>query len=125
MYNTKEFNGNYKNHNQSRLAQLMENPFRQFSASKIGIGKQTQCVVEYTDMLGKLHRFVVKNRKQMREAQMYLSIFKSEERTMKAILSEYPIEMGRIPKRFLSELKREFKSKWDVSSAFVEKLAGY
>ena len=125
MYNTKEFNTNYSKHNVSRLAQLMENPFRQFSASKIGIGKQTQCVVEYTDMLGKTHRMVARNRKQMREAQLFLSIFKAEERTMKEILNEYPIEMGRIPKRFLAELKRDFKSKWDVSSQFVEKIAGY
>ena len=68
---------------------------------------------------------VARNRKQMREAQLFLSIFKAEERTMKEILNEYPIEMGRIPKRFLAELKRDFKSKWDVSSQFVEKIAGY
>lgn len=126
MYNTNNFKEWSKSHNSpSRLVSLMENPFKQFSASKISSAVKPMTVVEYRDMLGKLHRIPVRNRTQMREAQAYLSIFKAEERTMKQILAEYPIKWGRIEKRFLPELRREFKSKWNVSSKFVDKIAGY
>lgn len=126
MYKTSEFQTWSKSQNSpSRLAQLMENPFRQFSASKMSSAVKPMTVVEYKDMTGKIHRIPVRNKTQMREAQMYLSIFKAEERTMKQILSEYPVKWGRIEKRFLPELRREFKSYWNVSSKFVDKLAGY
>lgn len=126
MYKTSEFKSWSKTQNSpSRLVSLMENPFRNFSASKISNAVKPMTVVEYRDMTGKLHRIPVRNKTQMREAQMYLSIFKEEERTMKQLLSEYPIKMGRIEKKFLPELRRDFKRIWNVSSKFVDKIAGY
>jgi hypothetical protein len=108
----------------SRLSQLIENPFRNFAASKMSMGKKTQCIVEYTDMFGKLHRIVCNNRKQMIEAQSFLGMFKTESAKVKSILSEYPISFGRIPKKFLPELRSELKE-FGLSYAFINKLAGY
>lgn len=108
----------------NRLGQLIENPFRNFAASKMSLGRKTMCVVEYTDLMNKTHRIVCNNRKQMLEAQTFLSIFKKEAATIKGIISEYPVVMGRIPKRFLTELRSELKE-YGLSYSFINRLAGY
>ena len=108
----------------NRLGQLIENPFKNFAASKMSLGRKTMCVVEYTDLMNKTHRIVCNNRKQMLEAQTFLSIFKKEAATIKGIISEYPVVMGRIPKRFLTELRSELKE-YGLSYAFINRLAGY
>ena len=108
----------------NRLGQLIENPFRNFAASKMSLGKKTMCIVEYTDLLGNVHRIKCSNRKQMTEAQLFLSIFKKEAATIKGIISEYPVVMGRIPKRFLTELRSELKN-YGLSYSFINRLAGY
>jgi preprotein translocase subunit SecA len=108
----------------NRLGQLIENPFKNFAASKMSLGRKTMCVVEYTDLMNKTHRIVCNNRKQMLEAQTFLSIFKKESATIKGIISEYPVVMGRIPKRFLTELRSELKN-YGLSYSFINRLAGY
>jgi len=108
----------------NRLAQLIENPFKQFAASKISLGRKTMCIVEFTDLFGKKHIIRCSNKPQMIEAQKFLGMFKSESVKVKNILSEYPISFGRIPKRFLSELRKELKQ-FGLSYQFINKLAGY
>lgn len=119
----KEFNDGIKTA-PSRLAQLIENPFRNFAASKMSNGRKTMCIVEYTDLLGNKHLIKCNNRKQMTDAQSFLSIFKKEAATIKGIISEYPISFGRIPKKFLPELRAELKE-YGLSYQFINKLAGY
>jgi len=108
----------------NRLAQLIENPFKQFAASKMSMGKKTMCIVEFTDLFGKKHMIRCANKPQMIEAQKFLGMFKSESVKVKNILSEYPISYGRIPKRFMSELRSELKE-FGLSYQFINKLAGY
>lgn len=110
----------------NRLGNLIENPFRNFAASKISSAVKPLTVVEYTDMFGKLYRIPVRNKTQMREAQLYLSIFKKECATLKQLVAEYPIVMGRIPKKFLKEFRSDVKSIYpNVRGTFINKLAGY
>ena len=110
----------------NRLGQLIENPFKNFSASKMSNSVKPLTVVEYTDMFGKIHRIPVRNKTQMREAQVYLSIFKKECATLKQLVAEYPIVMGRIPKKFLKEFRSDVKSIYpNVRGTFINKLAGY
>jgi len=110
----------------TRLSSLIENPIRQFAASKMSLGKKTQCIVEYTDMFGKLYRIPVRNRTEMREAQVFLSIFKKECTTLKQLVAEYPIVMGRIPKKFLKEFRSDVRVLFPkVKGSFINKLAGY
>ncbi len=108
----------------NRLGQLIENPFKNFAASKMSLGRKTMCVVEYTDLMNKTHRIVCNNRKQMMEAQTFLSIFKKESATIKNIIAEYPIQFGRVPKRFMKELRSELIH-YGLSYKFINKLAGY
>lgn len=110
----------------NRLGQLIDNPFRNFAASKMSSAVKPMTVVEYKDMFGKLHRIPVRNKTQMREAQLYLSIFKSEEATLKGIIAEFPVSFGRIPKKFMKEFRDEVKNVYpNCGAAFINKLAGY
>ena len=108
----------------NRLGQLIENPYKVFAASKMSMGKKTQCIVEFIDLFGKKHIIKCSNRKQMLEAQSFLGMFKSESSKVKNILAEYPISFGRIPKKYMSELRSELKQ-FGFSYSFINKLAGY
>ena len=83
------------------------NPFRQFSASKMNENNRFNVSVEYTDFLGNTHRIVCKTRKAMVEAQSFLKIFKAESAKINRILAEYPVKMGKFPKKFHSEIKTD------------------
>jgi hypothetical protein len=115
---------NFANYGTNPLGQMIENPFKHFSASKISLGKKTQCIVEFTDLLGKKHTIHCSNRKQMLEAQKFLGMFKGESLKVKNILMEYPISFGRIPKKYMSELRSELKQ-FGFTYSFINKLAGY
>ncbi len=84
-----------------------ENPFKNFSASKMSNNPRFNVSVEYTDFLGKTHRIVCKTRKAMAEAQNFLKLFKAESVKINSILSEYPVKMGKFPKRFHNEIKAD------------------
>ena len=120
---TIEFKENVKN-GSNRLGNLIENPYKVFAASKMSLGKKTQCIVEFTDLFGKKHIIKCSNRKQMIQAQQFLGMFKSESVKVKNILAEYPISFGRIPKKYLSELRSELKQ-FGFTYQFINKLAGY
>ena len=60
----------------------------------------------------------------MIEAQSFLGIFKTEAVKVKNILAEYPISFGRIPKKYMSELRNELKQ-FGFTYSFINKLAGY
>ncbi len=123
MYKTSEFK-DFSKSNPSRLAQMIENPFRNFSASKISNSVKPMTVVEFTDILGKKHVIKCSNKTKMKEAMAFLSIFKSEMATLKSILSEYPVSYGRIPKKFMKELRTELKP-YGFSNELINKVAGY
>ena len=84
-----------------------ENPFVSFSASKMSESPRFNVSVEYTDFMGKNHRIVCKTRKAFAEARAFLKMFKSESVKINRILSEYPVSMGKFPKKFHSEIKSE------------------
>ena len=83
------------------------NPFRQFSASKMSENPRFNVSVEYTDILGNVHRIQCKTRKAFNEARAFLSIFKAERAQLERILCEYPVKMGKFPKKFHKEIKSD------------------
>ena len=87
-----------------------ENPFKSFSASKMSENPRFNVSVEYTDFMGTTHRIVCKTRKAFNEAREFLSIFKSESVTINSILREYPVKMGKFPKKFHSEIKSDLQA---------------
>ena len=86
------------------------NPFKQFSASKMSENQRFNVSVEYTNFFGKTIRIQCKTRKAFNEARQFLSIFKSESSKINSILAEYPVSMGKFPKRFHKEIKSDLVS---------------
>ncbi len=114
----------YRKDNISRLAQMIENPYLDFAPSKQSLGKKTMCIVEYTDLMGRKHTIRCSNKKQMREAQLFLSIFKSEALKVSQIVSEYPIKFGRIQKSYMSAFRAEMKE-LGFTNKFINEIAGW
>jgi len=85
----------------------IENPFKSFSASKMSENPRFNVSVEYTDLLGNTHRIVCKTKKAFAEARQFLSIFKAERTKLEKILAEYPVVMGKFPKKFHKEIKSD------------------
>ena len=85
----------------------MNNPFKNFSASKMSENNRFSVSVQYTDILGNTHRIECKTRKALNEARAFLSIFKAEAARLNEILREYPVSMGKFPKKFHKEIKSD------------------
>ena len=83
------------------------NPFKNFAASKMSNNPRFEVVVSYTDFMGKSHNIVCNNRKKLAEANQFLKMFKTELVAINKILGEYPVVMGKFPKKYHSEIKRE------------------
>lgn len=123
MYKSLEFQ-DFRKSNESRLAQMIENPFRNFSASKMSNSVKPLSIVSFTDIFGKVHSIKCANRTKVKEAMAFFSILKQDTATLKGIISEYPMSYGRIPKKFLKELRMELKP-LGFSNEFITKVAGY
>ena len=86
------------------------NPFKNFSASKMSNNPRFEVVVSFTDFMGKSHNIVCKTRKKLVEANQFLKMFKSESVKINSILREYPVSMGKFPKKYHSEIKSDLQS---------------
>jgi hypothetical protein len=87
-----------------------QNPFKSFSASKMSENPRFNVSVEYTDFMGNTHRIECKTRTAFNSAREFLSMFKSETTKINAILREYPVVMGKFPKKFHKEIKSDLQS---------------
>jgi hypothetical protein len=68
-----------------------------------------EVVVTFKDFLGKTHNIVCRNRKKLAEANQFLKLFKAETLAISKILGEYPVKMGKFPKKYHSEIKSELE----------------
>jgi hypothetical protein len=85
----------------------MNTVYNNFAASKMSNNPKFEVIVSFTDFLGKTHNIVCRNRKKLAEANQFLKMFKSETVRINSILSEYPVVMGKFPKKYHSEIKKE------------------
>ena len=85
----------------------MNTMYNNFAASKMSNNPKFEVVVTFKDFLGKTHNIVCKNRKKLAEANQFLKMFKTESVKINQILSEYPVVMGKFPKKFHKEIKME------------------
>jgi hypothetical protein len=85
----------------------MNTMYNNFAASKMSNNPRFEVVVSFTDFMGKTHNIVCKTRKKLAEANRFLKMFKTESVKINQILSEYPVKMGKFPKKYHSEIKRE------------------
>ena len=88
----------------------MNNQYVNFAASKMSNNPKFEVIVSYTDFLGKTHNIVCKSRPALKRANEFLKMFKSESVAINRILGEYPIKMGKFPKKFHSEIKSDLQA---------------
>ena len=102
---TREFNGNYKNHNNN------ERPvYLTFAASKMSNAVKPNTVVEFKDFMGRTHKGAVRNNTEMKKAMAFFAVLKKESTRINEIIASFPMSYGRIPKKFIAEAKRDLKS---------------
>jgi hypothetical protein len=98
------------------------NTFKNFSASKLSENPRFNVSVEYVDYMGRIHRIECKTRKALDEARKFLAMFKTESAKINAILSEYPVKLGKFPKKYHSEIKAELSAAgFGTASKFILK----
>ena len=85
----------------------MNTIYNNFAASKMSNNPKFEVVVTFTDFMGKSHNIVCKTRKKLVEANQFLKMFKTESVKINQILSEYPVKMGKFPKKYHKEIKME------------------
>jgi len=98
--------------------------YKRFAASKISDRCKKNTLVEYTDLLGRKHSIPVRTKRQMREAQEFLSMFKRETSDINAIISEYPMTYGKVDEKFVMDCMSELLA-YGLTSPVIEKLIGY
>ena len=106
--NTNEFNQFTElSYNTSRN----EKPqYRNFSASKFNIPTKPNSVVEFKDFMGRTHLVQCKNNTEVKKQMKFFAELKKESLTISQIISQYPISMGKVEKKFVKDCRNELKS---------------
>jgi len=84
--------------------------YKNFAASKMSQSVKPNSIVEFTDFMGRKHIVAVRNNTELKKQMKFFAELKKESATIKQIISEYPIKLGQIEKRFVAECKRELKA---------------
>ena len=83
--------------------------YRNFAASKLSNSVKPQSIVEFTDFMGRKHKVAVRNNTELKKQMKFFGMLKKEATTIKQIISQYPIKLGKVEKRFIADCKRELK----------------
>ena len=84
--------------------------YKQFAASKMSSAVKPNSIVEFTDFMGRKHIVPVRNNSELKKQMKYFAELKKESLKIKEVIAQYPISLGRIPKRFLAEVKKDLKA---------------
>ena len=83
--------------------------YRNFAPSKLSNSVKPQSIVEFTDFMGRKHKVAVRNNTELKKQMKFFGMLKKESATIKQIISQYPIKLGKVEKRFIADCKRELK----------------
>ena len=98
--------------------------YRNFAKSKLSDCVKPKSMVEFTDFMGRTHIVAVRNNTELKKQMKFFGMLKKESSTIKQIISQYPIKLGKVEKRFLAECKRELKSVLKLSNKQLEIVLG-
>jgi hypothetical protein len=83
--------------------------YKNFAASKMSQSVKPNSIVEFKDFMGRTHKVVCRNNSEVKKQMKFFAELKKESLTISQIISQYPIKLGQIEKRFVAECKRELK----------------
>jgi hypothetical protein len=98
--------------------------YRNFAASKLSSAVKPQSMVEFIDFMGRKHIVAVRNNTELKKQMKFFGMLKRESSTIKQIISQYPIKLGKVEKRFIAECKRELKSVLKLNNKQLEIVLG-
>jgi hypothetical protein len=98
--------------------------YRNFAKSKLSDCVKPKSMVEFTDFMGRTHIVAVRNNTELKKQMKFFGMLKKESSTIKQIISQYPIKLGKVEKKFLAECKRELKSVLKLSNKQLEIVLG-
>ena len=98
--------------------------YKNFAASKMSQCVKPQSIVEFTDFMGRTHKVSVRNNTELKKQMKFFGMLKKESSTIKQIISQYPIKLGKVEKRFVAECKRELKSVLKLNNKQLDIVLG-
>jgi hypothetical protein len=84
--------------------------YRNFASSKLSNSVKPNTMVEFTDFMGRKHLVQCRNNSELKKQMKFFAELKKESLTISQIISSYPMKLGKIEKRFLSEVKKDLRS---------------
>ncbi len=87
-------------------------------ANKARVIKAGLPVVTYTNMFGKSFYLPYRTKKQYAEIVQFIKLFRQEDITLKRILSDYSVKMGRYVNE--SKLRKEIKAEFGFSKSAID-----
>jgi hypothetical protein len=97
--------------------------YKNFAASKMSSAVKPNSVVEFTDFMGRTHKVQVRNNTELKKQMKFFAELKKESATIKNIIAQYPIKLGKVEKRFLSAVRKELKA-FGLSKRAIEIVLG-
>jgi len=98
--------------------------YRNFASSKMSNSVKPQSIVEFKDFMGRTHKVAVRNNTELKKQMKFFGMLKRESTTIKQIIAQYPIKLGKVEKRFIADCKRELKSVLKLSNKQLEIVLG-
>jgi hypothetical protein len=98
--------------------------YRNFSASKFNIPTKPNSIVEFKDFMGRTHKVVCKNNTEVKKQMKFFAELKKESLTINQIILSYPISMGKVEKKFVSQCRKELKQTLGLSKRAIDIVLG-
>jgi hypothetical protein len=81
-------------------------------------------MVEFVDFMGRKHLVQCKNNTEVKKQMKFFAELKKESLTINQIISSYPISMGKIEKKFVSQCRKELKETLNLSKKQIDLILG-
>ncbi len=95
-----------------------------FSASKMSNSVKPNSIVEFKDFMGRVHKVQVRNNTELKKQMKFFAELKKESLTISQIISQYPISMGKVEKKFVSQCRKELKETLGLSKKQIDLVLG-
>jgi len=92
--------------------------YKNTPANKERVIKAGTPVVTYTTMFGKTYNLPYRTKKQYAEIVQFIKLFRNEDITLKRILSDYSVKMGRYVNE--SKLRKEIKAEFGFTKSAID-----
>ncbi len=94
--------------------------YKNIPATKERVIKAGLPVITYTNMFGKVYNLPYRTKKQRSEIVSFIKLFRNEDITLKRILADYSVKMGRYVNE--AKLRREIKEAFGFSKSAIDSI---